>query len=92
MITINNQTERVIVVYNSSFSADIPIGKTVEIEPSQLGGDSKLFCRYFSDCGEEVTLDYGVKESGWFGRRKIALYYENESTFSLVTAYDAEEG
>ena len=92
MITVKNQTERVIVVYNRSFSVDIPIGKTVEIEQDQLGGDSKLFCRYFSDRGEEVTLDYGVKESGWLGRSKVTLYYENESTFPLVTAFDAEEG
>ena len=92
MITIQNQTERVIVVYNRSFSVDIPIGKTVEIEQDQLGGDSKLFCRYFSDRGEEVTLDYGVKDSGWLGRSKVTLYYENESTFPLVTAFEAEEG
>lgn len=85
MLTIQNQTEEVLVVYNKFFSVNIPIGKTVEIKKEQLKDDYRLFCRYFSDYGEEVMVNYGVKRGGI--RRRLHMYYENMSTFPLVTMF-----
>ena len=85
MLTIQNQTEEVLVVYNKFFSVNIPIGETVEIKKEQLKDDYRLFCRYFSDNGEEVTVDYGVKRGGI--RRRLHMYYENISTFPLITMF-----
>lgn len=85
MLTIQNQTEEALVVYNEFFSMNIPIGETVEIQKEQLKDDYRLFCRYFSDNGEEVTVDYGVKRGGI--RRRLHMYYENISTFPLITMF-----
>lgn len=85
MLTIQNQTEEVLVVYNEFFSVKIPIGQTVEIKKEQLKDDYRVFCRYFSDSGEEVTVDYGVKRGGI--RRRLHMYYENISTFPLSTMF-----
>lgn len=85
MLTIQNQTEEVLVVYNKFFSLNIPIGETVEIKKEQLKDDYRLFCRYFSDNGEEVTVDYGVKRGGI--RRRLHMYYEKISTFPLITMF-----
>ena len=85
MLTIQNQTEEVVVVYNEFFSVKIPNGETVEIKKEQLKDDYRLFCCYSSACEEEVTVDYGVKRGGI--RRRLHMYYENVSTFSLSTLF-----
>lgn len=92
MITIQNQTERVIVVYNDAFSAEIPIGETVTLEKEQLGDTGKLFCRYFSDRGEEIIRDFGFKQNEIWSRHRLTLHYENISAFRMVTAFDLQDG
>jgi len=89
MVTIRNQTEKVIAVWNAHFSAEIPIGETAEIEKEIFKDDCKLFCRYFSAKGEEVTVDFGATRGGI--RNRLHIHYENESTFPLVTAFEVED-
>lgn len=90
MIIVDNQTKRVVTIYNTNYSVDIPIGETVEIDTEQLGNDGNLFCRYFSANGEEISVDYGIKRGGI--RRRMHGYYENESAFSLVTLFQVKDG
>ena len=92
MITIKNQTERVIVVESGLFSIDIPIAQTVTIEKECLSEDGRVFCRYFSNRGEETSVDYGVRESGMLGQKKLTVYYDNESSFPMVTSFLVKDG
>ena len=83
MITIKNQTEKVIVVENQHVHIEIPIGETVEIPKEKLQGDDYLFCRFFSARGEKTTVDFGMKNDGL--NKRWYAYYENKSSFPMVT-------
>ena len=90
MITIQNETGEILVVHNSFFSMDIPIGKTVEISSEQLCGDFTIFCRFFGSFDEEQSEDYGFKRSTI--RKRWYAYYEHISTFPLATQFTVKDG
>lgn len=88
MLTIQNQTEKVLVVYNTLFSKIIPIGENIEIKSEQLQGEDKLFCRYLYVGGKEETVDYGIKQTKI--RRRLYIYYERIATFPLATVFSTK--
>ncbi len=86
MITLKNNTERVVVLYNDSFRREIPIDGTVSFEESELGTDKTVSVRYFtennSDGGWNIDVERkftGAKRVRFFYKRKIHLV----STFDL---------
>lgn len=88
MLTIQNETEKVLVVYNTLFSKNIPIGENIEIKSELLQGDDKLFCRYLYARGEEETVEYGIEREKI--RRRLYINYERISTFPLVTVFSTK--
>ncbi|MBE6672130.1 MAG: hypothetical protein E7599_01215 [Ruminococcaceae bacterium] len=84
MTVIKNSTGKVVTVFNSRFSKDIPIDECLTLTDEDLCGDYNLAIAYFSLKGEKREVDLNVEESSW-PRKRVYLSFKNESQFPIVS-------
>lgn len=87
MLTIKNNTDRVVTVYNGYFQKEIPINEAISIPDDEMQNDHTLKIKYFSLKSEQADTNIEIKRDF---RRKIGVDLYNDSQFPIVTAVNAQ--
>lgn len=88
MITVNNNTENVVVICNRYCRKEIPIGKSVVFSDNDISGDYLFEVKYFSLRGEKTHLEASTKSRSG----KTYSFAIHESRFPLTATVRFKDG